>query len=67
VGLMTFAMEFIYRRATKVWTFSQKTDPLLGIRLFGEPIEEFSFWNGATPFILLVYLALRAYLQKEAR
>ena len=60
VGLMTFGMEFVYRRRAKIWTFSEDVDPLLGIRIFGEPIEEFSFWNGATPFILLVYLTLRA-------
>ena len=66
VGLMTFAMEFVYRRSTKIWTFSEKVDPLLGPRILGEPVEEFSFWNGATPFILFVYLALRAVRTRRA-
>ena len=54
----TFAMEYLYIW-TKIWTFSEAKDPLLGIRLWGVPVEEFSFWFGATPFILLLYFSLR--------
>lgn len=56
----TFGMEFVYIWA-KIWTFSEANDPLLGIRLWGVPIEEFSFWFGATPFILLVYLSAKRF------
>jgi hypothetical protein len=56
VGFLTFCMEFVYRRVAKIWTFSQEKDRLVGLRIFGEPIEEFSFWIGATPFMLLLYL-----------
>lgn len=66
---MTFAMEYVYLWAD-IWTFSEDLDPLLGIRIWGAPIEEFSFWFGATPFILLVYLAwdriLRRGFKKDA-
>jgi len=54
----TFGMEYVYIW-TKIWTFSEALDPLLGIRLWGVPLEEFSFWFGASPFILLVYLTAR--------
>ena len=67
VGLMTFGMEFVYRRTTKIWTFSESVDRLLGPRILGEPVEEFSFWNGATPFILLVYLTFHRLGRKEVR
>lgn len=52
----TFAMEYVYLWAD-IWTFSEALDPLLGIRIWGAPIEEFVFWFGAPPFILLLYLS----------
>ena len=60
----TFAMEYVYIW-TRIWTFSQAKDPLLGIRLWGVPIEEFSFWFGASPFILLVYLTARRLIHGD--
>lgn len=51
----TFAMEYVFLW-TDIWTFSEELDPLLGIYIFGVPVEEFSFWFGASPFILLSYL-----------
>lgn len=39
-----------------IWSFSEKKDPLLGLRIFGAPIEEFSFWFGAQPFFLFSYM-----------
>lgn len=60
---LTSMMEAIYI-STKIWTFSEDMDPLLGPRIRGVPIEEFSFWFGATPFMLLVYLTASAVLRK---
>lgn len=54
---VTIVMEYVYLK-TGIWTFSEALDPLLGVRIFGAPIEEFSFWFGGTPFMLLVYLTL---------
>ena len=63
---LTTMMETIYM-ATKIWAFSEEMDPLLGPRINGMPVEEFSFWYGATPFMLLVYLTVRRWLgRKEA-
>ncbi|OVE77929.1 hypothetical protein BVX98_01640 [bacterium F11] len=50
----TFVMEYIYLWLD-VWTFSEMIDPLLGIELWGVPIEEFVFWWGASPLFLLMY------------
>ena len=61
----TFVMEYVYIW-TRIWTFSEAKDPLLGIRLWGVPVEEFSFWFGATPFILLVYLTARRFIHGGA-
>ena len=61
VGLMTVVsglMEYVYLKAD-IWNFSQAVDPLLGIRIFGAPIEEFVYWFGATPFVLGIYLLIR--------
>jgi hypothetical protein len=66
VGFLTFLMEFVYRRTAKIWTFSQQKDRLVGLHIFGEPIEEFSFWLGATPFMVLVYLSRRLFGRRKA-
>ncbi|MFA6030344.1 MAG: lycopene cyclase domain-containing protein [Elusimicrobiota bacterium] len=55
---LTAAMEFVCLRLD-VWTFSEAKDPLLGLRIFGAPVEEFLFWFGAQPFVLFSYLAFR--------
>ncbi len=55
---LTLLMEFVYLKAD-IWSFSQAHDPLLGVTLLGAPIEEFTFWFGATPFVLGVYLVLQ--------
>lgn len=49
-------MEYVYLYFD-VWTFSEKIDPLLGVRVYGAPIEEFVWWFGAVPFAMLVYFA----------
>jgi lycopene cyclase domain-containing protein len=59
---MTFAMEYVFLWAD-IWNFSEAHDPLLGLWLWGAPIEEFSFWFGATPFILLLYLTFHHILK----
>lgn len=53
---LTAAMEYLCLRLD-IWTFSEKLDPLVGLRFFGAPVEEFLFWFGAQPFVLLLYLA----------
>ena len=61
--VLAFGMEYVYLYL-KVWTFSEKLDPLLGVRIFNAPIEEFCFWFGATPFGIFVYLGLDRLLRK---
>ena len=53
---LTAAMEYLCLYLD-IWDFSQELDPLLGIALFGAPIEEFLFWFGAPVFVLLAYFA----------
>lgn len=53
---VTIAMEYVYLW-TGIWTFSEELDPLLGIWIGPAPIEEFSFWFGGVPFMLLTYLS----------
>lgn len=60
---ISFISEYIYLWAD-IWNFSETYDPLIGIRLWGAPIEEFVFWFGAPPFYTLVYL-LFDYLDKR--
>lgn len=52
---MAAVMEYVYLYVD-VWTFSEKLDPLLGVRLFGAPIEEFCWWFGVIPFTICLYL-----------
>ncbi|MFH1258830.1 MAG: hypothetical protein ABII74_03295 [Elusimicrobiota bacterium] len=65
---VTFAAEYIYLWAD-IWNFSENYDPLIGISIWGAPIEEFIFWFGAPIFFTLVYLFFdyldRRYLRKE--
>jgi lycopene cyclase domain-containing protein len=61
---LTFVMEYVFMWAD-VWNFSEAQDPLIGIWLWGVPIEEFSFWFAATPFILLVYICFTTLLCKR--
>lgn len=60
MAVVTFAMEYVYLWAD-VWSFSEAYDPLLGIELWGAPIEEFTFWLGATPFVLGVYWVMQRF------
>jgi lycopene cyclase domain-containing protein len=66
---LSIVMEYVYLKLD-VWDFSEAWDPLLGIKLFGAPIEEFVFWFGAPVIILLVYTGLdlldRKFLRKRA-
>ncbi len=61
---LTFVMEYVYLWAD-IWTFSEAMDPLLGIWLWGAPLEEFSFWFGAPPFFLMVYLTFDWWFKKK--
>lgn len=56
MAALTFVMEYVYLWFN-VWSFSEKTDPLLGIRLWGAPIEEFVFWFGAAFLFAALYIA----------
>jgi lycopene cyclase domain-containing protein len=53
--VVTTVMEYVYL-GLHLWNFSEAIDPLLGIRIFGVPIEEFVFWWGATPLFAFLYL-----------
>ncbi len=55
MAVVSFGMEYVYLWAD-IWNFSEAHDPLLGIRIWGAPIEEFTYWFGATPFCLSLYL-----------
>lgn len=61
---LTFAMEYVYLWAD-IWNFTEAVDPLLGIRIWGAPIEEFCYWFGAGPFIILVYLTITWFLTPQ--
>ena len=52
---ITAVMEYLCLHLD-IWSFSEELDPLLGLRIFGAPVEEFLFWFGGTPFVLLIYL-----------
>jgi lycopene cyclase domain-containing protein len=60
MAVVTFAMEYVYL-AADIWSFSEAHDPLLGLVILGAPIEEFTFWFGATPFVLGVYWTARRF------
>lgn len=60
----TAVMEYVYLWAD-IWDFSEELDPLLGIRIFGAPIEEFFFWFGCAPFMLLLYLNFNRWLKPK--
>ena len=60
---VTFAAEYLYLWAD-IWNFSEEFDPLLGISIFGAPIEEFAFWFGAPVFFTLLYLAF-SYIDRR--
>jgi len=66
MAIVTFGMEYVYLWAD-IWSFSEVHDPLLGIRIFGAPIEEFTFWFGATPFVLGLYWALQRFEPRVRR
>ena len=63
---LTAAMEYLCLYLD-IWTFSEKMDPLVGLRFFGAPIEEFLFWFGAQPFVLLLYLAFDKRFSSQGR
>ena len=66
MAVITFGMEYVYLWAD-IWSFSEAYDPLLGIELWGAPIEEFTFWFGATPFVLGVYWTLQRVSRRLSR
>ncbi|MCB4757030.1 MAG: hypothetical protein LHV69_08420 [Elusimicrobia bacterium] len=63
---VTTLMEYVYLW-TDIWSFSEEMDPLLGIWIFGAPIEEFSFWYGGPPFMLLTYLTLDWWMKRPKK
>lgn len=60
VAVLSFGMEFVYLWAD-IWSFSEADDPLLGITIFGAPLEEFTYWFGASPFLLSVYWLMQRF------
>lgn len=61
---LTVIMEYVYLW-TDIWTFTEELDPLLGIWIYGAPIEEFVWWLGGTPFVLLTYLLFDTLTKKR--
>ena len=59
-------MEKVYM-SFDLWSFSEKTDPLLGIWVFGVPIEEFVYWFGAQAFVLVVYFGFRRLWERGGK
>lgn len=64
VAVMSFGMEYVYLWAD-IWNFSEADDPLLGITIFGAPLEEFAYWFGATPFLLSVYWLMQRFEKRR--
>lgn len=64
IALVTTIMEYVYLWFD-VWTFSQKTDKLLGVWLGPAPIEEFVFWFGGPPFCLALYLTYKRLFERK--
>ena len=60
MAVVSFGMEYVYLWAD-IWSFSEAHDPLLGIGLWGAPIEEFTYWFGATPFCLGLYFTFQRF------
>ena len=63
MAFVLIIMEYFYIKFD-VWSFSQKTDPLIGIWFWKVPIEEFVYWFGATPFCLAIYLSYKRLFEK---
>jgi len=61
MAVFSIGMEWLYLYFD-VWSFSEKTDKLLGWRIFGAPVEEYVYWFGATPFCMTLYLGYRRVL-----
>ncbi len=66
MGAVSVLMEYLFLKFD-VWFFSEKIDRLVGLRLFGAPVEEFVFWFGATPFCLALYLMYGRLMKKHAQ
>ncbi|MFA6434774.1 MAG: hypothetical protein WCW52_08760 [Elusimicrobiales bacterium] len=64
MALVSTVMEYLYIYFD-VWSFSERTDSLLGLRLWSVPVEEFVFWFGATPFCLMMYLGYRRLFRRK--
>ena len=65
MAVVTVPMEYVYLWAD-IWDFSEAHDPLLGVRIFGAPVEEFTFWFGAAPFVLGVYRFMHRFDRGKA-
>src|ERR1043166_9805027 len=48
IAVMSFGMEYVYLWAD-IWSFSQANDPLLGIRIFGAPLDGGAGCVGGAP------------------
>lgn len=61
--VLTTVMEYVYL-GLHVWSFSQAIDPLVGIWIYGAPIEEFVFWYGAAGLFIFMYLGFEKAMSK---
>lgn len=52
--IFTTILEYVSLWAD-IWNFSNNADMFWGIDIFGAPIEEFFYWNGAGLFVVGLY------------
>ena len=64
--LLTGAMEYVCLHLD-IWSFSEELDPLLGLHIFGAPVEEFMFWFGGAPFVLFIYIGFDRKFRRRGR
>jgi hypothetical protein len=60
---VTFLFEFVGLWVDG-WGFDDKY-PLWGLNIFGAPVEEFLFWFGAPPYVMLNYLWFHYALEER--
>ena len=64
--VITFLFEYA-TLAMDIWNFSEVFSPLIGLYIWGVPIEEFLFWFGASFFFPILYLFLNELFPKKRK
>ena len=66
VMILQVANELVSLHIFKAWGFSEEYGSLLGLDIWGVPIEEYLFWFAYAGMIPLLYSGLIATFQKKA-